>query len=206
MTSERACCKVGIAIEKYDLSTRVAGESVNETLIDRWGTTNGAASTSIRSLKDWLNKQILIAVASQHGRKTIQTRIESDYNAIVGDDEDARQLVIDDLESDGIDTAALLDDFVSTATMYRHLTTCLEVTREESASDTKWEEEKIEFILSNTRENKADILQSWENKNVVPHASEAGISVKLYVECPECGRQTDLRYLKDRGVVCEDHL
>lgn len=206
MPSEKPCCKVGDAINKHDLSRRVAGDSVDEVLRQRWLGINNAPQTSIRALKNWLNKQILIAVVSPHGRKTIQTRIDSDYEALVGDDADRRQLVIDDLESDGIDTAELLEDFVSTATIYRHLTNCLNASREVSTKTTNWEEEKIDYIISNMGGDAEDILQSWDKKGIVPQATQANVSVKIYVECPECGKQTDLRYLKDRGVICENHF
>lgn len=206
MSSETDCCKVGDAIDKHDLSERVAGDSVDDLLRQRYLGVNNAPQTSIRSLKNWLNKQILIAVVSPHGRKTIQTRIDSDYEALVGDDADRRQLVIDDLESDGIDTAELQDDFVSTATMYRHLTNCLNASREESNTSTNWEAEKVDFTIANARNNIENILQSWDSKGTVPQASQANVSVKIYVECPECGKQTDIRYLEDRKVICEDHL
>lgn len=206
MSNETNCCKVGHVIDKHDLSARVAGDSVDGVLLQRWLGINNAPSTSIRSLKDWLNKQILIAVVSPHGRKTIQTRIDSDYQALVGDDADRRQLVIDDLKGDGIDTTALQEDFVSTATMYRHLTKCLDASKEEPTTSVNWEAEKIDFIISNARSNVEDILRSWGSKGAVPQASQANVSVKIYVECPECGKQTDIRYLEDRGVICEEHM
>ena len=206
MVDQQPCCKVGTAINQYDLSNTVHEDTIDQTLVERWLGVGNAPETAVRPLKDWLNKQILQTVYTEHGRKSIETQIESDYAALTGDDADRQQLVIDDLEADGIDTDSLLDSFVSTATMYRHLTKCLEETKESQSSERDWESEKIAYTIETASQNIEDVLRSWENKGVVPQASEAEVSVRLYASCPECGTQTDLRYLKDRGFVCKEHL
>ena len=159
--------KVGKVIERYDLRHDVEGTDLKAYLTARWLGDREYAVTGLRPLADWFNRKLLKTVYNEHGRNALDTRVQSDYEALSGSDQNFA--LLDDLEADGIDGEELQADFVSSTTLYRHLTNCLCVTKsDESGAESNWEQEKIEYagdiILNNVR----DSLQSLENKGRLP--------------------------------------
>lgn len=201
------CCKVGRTADKYDLSPGSEGD-LNSYLAARWLGRDGYPETALRPLTDWFHTSILVEVYTEYGRNTIETRVDSDYEALTGDDDERRKLVIEDMETDGIDGRDILDDFVSPPTLYRHLTNCLDLekTSDTGDGDSEWEQNKLEYTRQVARENVEDVLRSWENKGEVPNATQSDISVRLYVECPVCLTQVDIDRAHRRGYVCDEHM
>jgi len=200
------CCKVGRVADKYDLSSGVAGTDINQGLGERWLGRDGHPERGLRPLLDWFQRKILTAVYIEHGRSTAEHRLTADYDALRSDDDDVRRAALDDLAADGIDGGTLLDDFVSTATLYRHLTNCLDLEKQPAETGSDWEGEKVEYVGQLVDDYLADALESWENSGDLPLATEADLSVNVYLECPVCLKQTEIDRARRRGYICEEHM
>lgn len=200
------CCKIGRAINKYNLEGSVIGGNINENLRDRWVGKNDFPETSTRSLTTWFNQKILKKVYAEHDRKAIETQLESDLKALLSDDEIKRGAIVDDLSDEGIDGEELIDDFAKRSTMYRHLTQCLNAEKNKSSgSDSNWEEDKIEYARETMQKNVADVLRSLERKGELPNGTKAGIQTPIILTCPECSTQTRFSRGKKRGYICAEH-
>lgn len=203
-----ACCKVGAAIEAYDLPVPPGSSSIDEHLVDRWTGADDRSSVGYRTLTDWFNRRLLRAAYLANDRSATETRIEGEYAALVGDDELRREEVIADLESDGIDGEALANTLVSRSTMSRHLTRCLGADKPSSseASDGEWEREKIQHGRRVFQKGVSEALRSLSNKDVLPGADGAELELPVLLSCPDCATRIPLRTALDRGYVCADHL
>lgn len=205
------CCKVGTAIDKYDLEHSVVGDDLNQYMLARWLGEHEHPETGLRPLTDWLNQNILKAVYTDHGRNTLDSRIEADFEALTSDDDDEQRLaIIDDLASAGIDGEQLLDDFVSSTTLYRHFTTCLgeEKTRNVRGDDAAAEGamERIRYARDNAKGHMRTNLKALENRRKLPHATDAEISIPILLGCPVCSTQVHLERALERGYICEEHM
>lgn len=200
-----ACCKVGTVIERYDLQHGFEGTELDAYLLARWLGEDDYAATGLRPLTDWFNRKLLKTVYNEHGRNALDTRVQSDYEALSG--EDSKIAVVDDLAVDGIDGEQLQSDFVSSTTLYRHFTDCLGVTKakETSGPDSDWEREKIDYARETVQTNVEDSLRSLENKGRLPRGSEATIKTEIVLGCPDCTTQVSVERAIDRGYICEDH-
>lgn len=207
MPENESCCKVGRIVEKYRISPGVSEETFDDQLEYRWVGEEGYPETSLRTLVDWLHKHMLRTRYTEHGRSTLEPHLESDYDALKNADDDNHYTVLSDLEADGIDGEQLLDDFVSPATMYRHLTGCLDVEKDSNRQgDANSDRNKLQYVENTAEMYISDLLSSWENRGEVPHASDANVTVRIYLGCPECAKQANIRTVQQRGYICEDHL
>lgn len=200
------CCKVGRVADKYDLSSGLAEADINEGLGERWLGRGGHPETGLRPLVDWFQRKLLTAVYIEQGRSTAAHRLTADHDALTSDDDAVRRAALDELAADGIDGEALLDDFISTATLYRHLTDCLGLEKQPEEAGSDWEQGKVDYTERLVENYIADALESWENKGELPLATEADLSVNVYLECPVCLKQTDIERARRRGYVCEEHM
>lgn len=203
-----ACCKVGRVIADHGLQHGREGTTLEEYLLSRWLGRDSYASTGLRPLTDWLNRKLMKAVYSAHDRNALENRIESDYETLTGDGSDFA--LMDDLDADGIDGSDLKSDFVSTTTLYRHFTDCLDTSKPTAASESEtpsnWEAEKVDYARDIVRTNVEESLRSLENKGKLPRGSEAEIKTDIILGCPDCTTQVSLARALDRGYVCPDHM
>lgn len=198
------CCKVGELIEEYRLRGGVSGHGIEEYLIARWLGREEYTATGLRPLKDWFNRRIIKRVYTEHGRSTLDSRVESEYETLTGDS--PAVALIDDLEADGIDGTELQSDFVSTATLYRHFTQCLAVSKSNPASsDSNWETDKLRYTEDVAESNIRDSLRSLANKGQLPLGKRADISLEIVLGCPECSTRVSINRAIERGYICEAH-
>lgn len=202
------CCKVSRVTSEYNLSTHIFADDINVVLQDKWLGEGMQPNTALRPLTDWFNQKLLTSIYAEHDRKTVEPQVEADYDAIVGDDEDRRQLILEDIAQDGIDANKLDDDLISTSSLYRHLTQCLDVNKEtkRGRSDTDWEKEKISYAKQLATDRAEDVLQSWENKGELPEATAGTVSVDIYVECPICSKRSSILQAHNQGYICDEHM
>jgi len=204
MTREAACCKVGRTSAKHGLAH--GGQStIDDRLATLWLGGTGSSGRSVRDLTDYYNKTVLKETYIQQSRDFLSDYLDSDYEALTGDDEAKRAEVVDSLAADGIDAEALVDDFVSAPTLYRHLTNCLELEKGRAESG-DWEDNSLSMTYENTQRYVSNILDSWDRKGVLPHASHAETTVRIYLDCPVCDTQTTIERARRRGYVCADHM
>lgn len=202
-----ACCKVGKLVNKYGLDQTIGDQQMNDYLLSRWIGRGEYAATGVRPLTDWLNQRVIKQVYTENGRNALDTRVASDYETLTDDSADLA--LIDDLEADGINGEQLRSDFISTATLYRHFTECLEASKSESTSrsqSSEWEVDKIEYAKDIVQTNVEESLRSLENKNRIPRGSEAEIKTEIVVGCPECSTQVGIERAIKRGYICKEHM
>ncbi|MFC3959154.1 rod-determining factor RdfA [Halovivax cerinus] len=207
MSETEHCCKVGAVAEAYRLSPGVSDESFDEQLANRWRGANGYPEASVRDLVTWMNTHLLRTCYTEHGRRTLEPHLESDYEVLRDETHEDHHAVLSDLAADGIDGDEVRGDFVSPATMYRHLTGCLDVEKEPVERDaTQTLRNTLSYVENTAETHIGDLLSAWENEGAVPDATTADVAVRFYLECPTCSKQTDIRTVYRRGYVCDTHL
>lgn len=204
MTDEK--CKIEYVSDRYDLDQFESRyDSIDEHLLARWTGDGRVKPEGYRTLTEWFNKRLLKLTYEKHGRETMGTRIESDYEALVGDDDLLREEVMDDLRADGIDPDGLTRDFVSWSTMRQHLTECLdgEKTIRESTSD--WERQSVAYAKNITRSKVSDALSSLDSDGKLAGGDHAEITVQVLLQCPDCQTRIPFEDAIDRGYLCGEH-
>lgn len=199
-------CKVDLVADRYELTAPGHhSEDVDAFLVEHW---TGAAGEPMgyHALTDWFNRRLLKQVYERAGRETIGTRVESEYDALRGDDELVREEVMDDVESDGIDAEAIVEAMVSWSTMRRHLQDCLEAEKPSPPSRSNWEMESVEIARERTAEKTVAAVRSLARKGRLPDGDAADVDVQIKLSCPECPTRVPLEAALARGYVCEEHV
>jgi len=197
-------CKVDRAVERFGL-TGTGGGDLHGELLSRWRG-EGYPEQGYRRLTDWYNTRLLKQVYDAHGRPTVGTRVESDYEALTGEDRLLREEVLDDLRADGVDAEAVAGALVSWSTMRHHLNDCLEGSKPTPESDSDWERRSVAIATDRAAEKVADAAGSLASKGAVAGADGAEVAVEAYLVCPECGLRVSFAQARERGYVCRDHL
>lgn len=206
MHKYESCCKVGRVADKYNLNESISESDINEVLLNRWLGRVQHPETAVRPLADWFNKKVLKEVYITHGRRTIEPQLDTDYEVLTGDDGDRKWLLKQDLDDEEIDPDMLTNDFISSSTLYRHLTECLDESKQKEKKETNWEQKKIKYVKDTAAEQASEALRSWENKNALSGATDADISVSIYLDCPECSTSVSVVQARQRGFICKEHL
>lgn len=202
----RKRCKVDEAVDTYDLqSPPTESGSVHDYLVARWTGARGFQAVGYRKLADWFNTHLLRQVYDAHGRSTIGTRVESDYEALTEGDELVRDEIINDLRADGIDAEALVDAMVSPRTMHRHLTGCLGAEKETLEAQTDWERESVAMARRQLEAKVAKAASSLASKDEFHGADTADIDIRIYLSCPDCTARIPFDAGRHQGYVCENH-
>jgi len=199
-----ACCKVGKLIQEYELQQAVSSQNIEEYLVARWLGNEEYPATGLRPLKDLFNRRIIKSVYTDHGRSTLDSRVESEYKTLDGDK--SAVALLEDLKADGIDGKQLQSDFISTATLYRHFTQCLDISKPKTeSSNSHWEGDKIRHTEDVAQSNIRDSLQSLANKGRLPLGDRADIHLDIVLGCPECSTRVSITRALERGYICETH-
>lgn len=199
------CCKVGAGIAKYDLESE-RQDDLDDYLVSRWVGEGPYSAVGYRTLADWFNKRMLRSVYLDAGRSVSDPRIDADYEALTSDDEATVEDIKDDLRIDGIDPEELLEDFVSRATMRRHLTNCLGAEKERQPASGDWELDKIDHARTHFQQSVESAIRSLANKGKIPGGIDADLDTPIVLSCPECTAQANLETALSRGYVCREHL
>lgn len=202
----RGRCKVERVVEGYDLD--VASDrygSVDEYLQARWTGADGRSADGYRTLAEWFNKRLLKHVYDEHARETVGLRVDSDYDALTGDDDLVRREVVDDLRADGIDGSALRDDMVSWSTLRHHLKGCLDGEKPTGVASSDWERESVRIARERTAEKVEEALRSLASKGDLPDADRSEVAVQVQLSCPDCPVRVPLERALARGFVCDEH-
>lgn len=200
-------CKVDSLIEEYGLDAAEASyDSTDERLLARWTGADGGSAVGYRPLTAWFNRRLLRALYERHDRETLGVRVEADYDVLVGDDDLAREELIDDLAVDGIDADAYLDDTVSWSTIRRHLNDCLGGEKSRERSNSGWERKSVRIAREHTAEKVREAVSSLASRGDLPGGDEAAVDVEVQVSCPVCHVRIPLSDALARGYICADHL
>lgn len=200
-------CKVELVVDRYDLDRHETRyESVDDRLLARWTGAGEGESVGYRTLSAWFNERLLRVAYDEHGRETTGTRVESDYEALTGDDDLLRQEVLDDLAADGIDGERLVGDMVSWSTLRTHLTSCLDGEKPTRVAETDWERESVDVARDVALSNAREALSSLATKGTLPGGEAADVQVQVLLACPSCPTRIPFEDAVERGYVCRDHL
>lgn len=199
-------CKVDRTIESYGLAgADPRHDSIHEGLLARWHGEDGHTESGYRTLTAWFNKRLLRSVYTDHGRAIDGGRLDSDYDALTGEDDLLEAEVIESLRADGIDATALRDALVSYGTMRTHLTECLGGEKTRAASG-DWERESVRMAESFAREKVESAVASLGRKGSLDGVADASVVVQVALECDRCPTRVPLNVALDRGYVCADHM
>lgn len=199
-------CKVEDVVAEYGLDSPSDGAgSIHDYLVDRWRGNGDHRAVGYRRLTDWFNRQLFRRVYDRHGRSTMGTRLDSEYEALTDEDDLVRAEVVADLAADGIDAEVLLEDMVSPRTMHRHLTDCLEAEKPPRDAETDWERESVDIAREQLVEKVEKSMSALESKGEIEVAGTAEVEVRVYLACPECETRVPLETARRRGYVCADH-
>lgn len=199
MTSQHEgyCCKIGRIVSEYELS------DVDSRLAKDW-----QSGTSVRQLAENLNKEIIEAALTAVNASQVQWSRTPIYEALRTDElSDAEEIQIRrELDRTGVELEKLSSDLVSHQTVYRHLTQCLDISKDNE----KTPEERIEtaketvFALQQrteaVTENTIETLQTAD----VTDIGEPEVLVDIRVVCEECGRSVDFQTAISNGCHCNN--
>lgn len=203
----RQRCKVDHAVDEYPLDTVVTGnETVDEYLLTRWNGTDGRSADGYRPLTEWFNKRLLKYAYDENGRDTTGTRLDSEYEALTGEDELLKEEVADDLRATGVDVDTVLEDMVSWSTMRHHLKRCLDGEKQQTTATTDWERRSVDIARDQTIEKATQALGSLDTKGELSGGSAAEVIVQVQLQCPICHVRVPFDEALSRGYVCEEHL
>lgn len=202
------CCKVGRVAADRGLQHHVVSGSFDDYLAARWVGRNEFTGEGTKSLADWFNQEVIKAAYEGTDRPAVARHIESDYEVLRGDDEDAQVRLARELEADGVDPSALVEDFVSKPTMYRHLTECLDESKSNPTHETENAypgEGQVSYAVDQLQEKVEEALAALDRTGTLPGAADATVQTPVYVQCPHCPTKVKLGRAVERGFVCSDH-
>ena len=199
-------CKVDAVIDKYGLaSADPIYESLDEGLLARWTGADDRTEVGYRSLTAWFNKRLLKGVYAEHGRESLDTRIDSDYETLRGDDDLQRDELIERLQAAGIPGETLQDDMVSWGTMRTHLNDCLDGQKEPRKATTNWERESVETAKAVVERKAETALSSLARKGDIDRGDAAEVQAQIQLGCPDCPTRVPFDVALERGYVCKRH-
>lgn len=197
-------CKIDVLVERYGLTAPTdAYESLDEYLLARWTGDDGRPADGYGTLTTWFNRRLLKNRYETNGRGTLGVRLDSEFDALVGDDEVLRAELAEDLASDGIDAERLQEEFVSRSTMRRHLNDCLDGEKELDRGDSNWEQTSIDIALAQAERRITDTLESLASKGEFPNLERVELAIDVSVSCVNEPYQVPLEDALSSGLNCE---
>lgn len=190
-------CKVGRVAAEYELS------DVDARLVEGW-----QGGTSVRRLTEELNERVVAAALDAANVGRAEWRGTPVYEALHTDElTDAEEIEIRrELDRAGVDVEKLSSDLVSHQTVYRHLTGCLDASkddertpeeRRETARDTVYAlRQRTELVTEST-------LETLRSAGVA-ELGDVEVLVDLRVVCGDCGRSMDFERAITDGCDCAD--
>ncbi|SDQ77841.1 rod-determining factor RdfA [Halopelagius longus] len=199
-------CKVDVVTDRYGLAAPSPEyDSLDGYLLARWTGRGEAESEGYKSLTEWFNRRLLARIYEEHGRTATDVRIESEYEALQGADDERRAEVADDLRRDGIDPETVGRSFVSWSTMRRHLTDCLDGEKPRAGATTEWEVNSVDVARGRLEEKVRAALRSLSSKDRLRGAEDAAVAVDVTLSCPDCDAAVSMADAVERGYICDDH-
>lgn len=197
MTSRRdGCgCKIGTVVKEYQLS------SIDSRLVKEW-----QSGKSVRQLTEELNKDIVESELNEANVSQVEWSRSPVYEALHTEKlNEAEEIEIRrELDRAGIDVEKLSSDLISHQTVYRHLTRCMNASKDDDqtpeerrkkARDTVYAlQQRTEIVTESTIET----LQSAG----VTDLGEIEVLIDLQVVCGDCGRSMDFESAINEGCSC----
>lgn len=190
-------CKLGRVTTEYGLSDS-----------DLWLTEDWRSGTSVRRLTDELNKDLIESELADANVGHVQWSRTPVYEALHTDElSDAEEIEIHrELERAGVDVDQLSSALVSHQTVYRHLTNCLDVSKDDEQTPTERQEKAKDTVYA--MQNRTEVVTESTLKTLesagVTDLSEFEVLVDLQIVCGGCGCSMDFETAISEG--CDCHL
>lgn len=198
MSSKRPNSKVARVIDTYDLT------GMGDRLEAEWTGVDGER-TSLRDLADLFNRTVLSAAVREASGFAVEGDIATAYEVLTDDDAASADHMRKrrDLERDGVDVDAVLNDFVTHQAVHTYLTKYREAElpdRSEGRIDRKVE--TLERLQGRTAAVAESTVETLVNAgDLTGHDYELLVDVRAV--CPDCGTDyavSDL--LREGGCDC----
>jgi hypothetical protein len=189
--------KIVRAAEKFDLEDRLSRD-LDAALVRRWNGI-GHEEMGVRSISNWFNQKLMQVAYDEAGLSTLDSRIQSDYEALTEGDGMVKDSVMIELEGEGVDPEELIDHFVSGPTIYRYLTDNIGAEKEKEEEDKEWEADAIDYQIDKLNTTIEEALSSLESKGKLDIEGDFDSDVRVYVE-DGCGR-TSLSKALNQGYI-----
>lgn len=196
------------ASDRVECSCKV-GEIVRDSLADgmheqlraRW-IGDGEESQSVRALTRFFNETILECRLGEADVETLEGEVDTLYDHLSGNTSKGMETQVSrQLERHGVDVDAVVDEFVSHQTIYRHLKNCLGAEKDTSLTDEERIEHGLERItrLQNRSEViSEDTLEQLQKTDTIALGTYE-VLVNFRVTCNECSVHCDFTDLLKRG-------
>lgn len=195
----RPSSKVARVIEEYEL------EGYGAELEAAW-TGEAGDRTSLRDLADEFNRRVLDAAIRRSGGAPVSTDVESTYRTLTGDDvpQADRMRKRRDLEREGVDVDAVLDDFVTHQAVHTYLTDYREASLPDRSADVlDRKAETLERLQGRTTAVAESTLETLTEADEVTDR-EYDLFVDVRVVCGDCGTDYPIGdLLRQGGCDCD---
>jgi hypothetical protein len=191
-------------IETYSIGLGTdTHESVSTYLLERWQ----AGELGYRAIATLLNKRMLRTASIRAGRQVTQPQIDSEYAALMGDDDGTAAEIRDALGGAGVDVDSLETDFLSHMAIRRHFRDCLGATSpdRERDSESDWQMDGLTFAREQFQRRLDDLCRSLAHNDIVSDADTASIQTPVYLRCDSCPTRTPIEEAIEQGYVCARH-
>lgn len=188
-------CKIDRVTTEYELSEE------DSRLVEEW-----QIGKSVRKLTEQLNKDIIEAELAAANLGQLEWSRSPVYEALHTDELDnAEEIEIRrKLDRAGIDVEELSFALVSHQTVYRHLTQCLDVSKDDGQTPDERREKArntVYALQQRTEIVTAKTVKSLQSAGVTD-LGDIEVLVDLQVVCGDCGRSMDFETAISDGCNC----
>jgi len=186
--------KVARLIEEYEL------QGIGAELEALWTDDDPENRMSLRALADLFNKQLLQSAMERAGNQPLDGEVDNVYR-LLNDESTSRAdqtRTRRQLERDGLDVAALEEDFVSYQSIRTYLTKHRDADYDRSTNRTDSVSESIQRLQSRVQNVTGSKLRRLKNAGEISLGSFR-VLVDIRIVCEDCGVQKDLTTLLDGG-------
>lgn len=189
-------CKVGRVTTEYEIP------NVDTNLVDSWG-----SGTSIRRLTEELNKEIIASELNAANVGNVEWSRTPVYEMLHKDElSEAEEIEIRrELERAGIDIEQIASDSVSHQTVYRHLTQCLDASKDDDQTPDERREQArntVHALQQRTELVTESTLETLQSTGIAD-LGEIEVLVDLQIVCSECGTSMDFETALREGCNCD---
>lgn len=197
-------CKVDVVTASYGLDPPGdRHDGLDEYLLARWRGTDGRDAVGYRTLTDEFNRRLLRRVYEDNGHDVVDSRLESDYETLIGADDLDREELVAFLAEAGVDAESVCRDMVSWGTMSTHLGDCLGGEKPERSASSDWERRSITIATDRATAKVEEAVSALASEGTLP--GDVDVSVQVYLECPDCRTRVPLDAALAREYVCATH-
>ncbi|MFB6117244.1 rod-determining factor RdfA [Halosegnis sp.] len=190
MVSERTDgCKIDRVAERRSLAN-----------IDDRLRTRRRDGASLRALATFYNQSVLRAAMEGAEMEPLDGEVENLHRLLTDEDVTAGARVDAEarLSRNGVDPAAVTDDFVSHVTVQNHLTDCLGMTTDTQLTDAVDARESVMKLRSRLATVAESTLERLSRRGDIA-VTTPSVTVSLRVNCAECNDAYSFSRLLDRG-------